>query len=112
MVALPGHITLECPVCSAPFDLPLKCGKQRVVESRLVADLSLDTSPMQGHLKAEHAELLVRKPTAPNGGIDAAVVATGGITVHVHQAVPTDDTALVRRAARLEDQSRVLGRSV
>ncbi|MCI3277640.1 hypothetical protein [Streptomyces cylindrosporus] len=95
MVALPAHLTIGCPVCDTPFDLPLTTGPARRDGGPLVVALSLDMEPIRSHLRAAHPELLAAKP--PDTETTAAATSAASVTFTVRQPPAAND---VESAAR------------
>ncbi|WP_019059956.1 hypothetical protein [Streptomyces prunicolor] len=108
MAALPSTVAVPCPICAAPFDLPLSAGPHRKVGGRLVVGLTIDTEPLKAHCAAEH-------PPPPAGDCqpapgEAAVATQASVIVNVTRARP-DDGAFARGIARgAAEQARLDGR--
>ncbi|MFI1535559.1 hypothetical protein [Streptomyces anandii] len=103
MVALPAHITVRCPVCDQPIDLPLLVGPAQGT----TVQLTVQHSDLRTHIEAQHPEVLTpRRPAPPPA---ASSVTVTGLTVQVRRSLRTEEDAALHRAAR-QNAAQALGR--
>ncbi|MCX5239816.1 hypothetical protein OG824_31905 [Streptomyces prunicolor] len=107
MAALPSTLAVTCPICDAPFELPLSARPHKKVDGRLVVGLTVDSGPLKAHCDVEH-----QAPPADDGQPapgEAAVATQANVIVNVTPARPDDGALASALVGRVAQQAQLHG---